>query len=437
MDKLDLNVALNREKIVTDISNFLTYFEKNKNNLTIKRGIYLYGPPGSGKTYFVNEVLTKLGYDVITYDAGDIRNKSIIDTITQNNMTDTNVLSLLTKKTRRLAIIMDEIDGMNNGDKGGINSLIKVIRPKKTRKQKLEEIAYIPIICIGNYHIDKKINELIKVCHSIAFQEPTNKQLTNIMTTIMPEITIDKILFNHIINYIQNDLRKLFSVYQIYKNNPDMVNNKNIMSIFIPKSFNEDTKDTTKKLINNQYSLSDHQLLMNETDRTIVGLLWHENIIEALNKLDKSSSIPLYITLLNNICTADYIDRITFQKQIWQFNEMSSLIKIFYNNNIFHNSIKSQKLTINSIRFTKVLTKYSTEYNNYLFIQGLCQTLNLDKKDLFSFFIKLQNLHTSGTIYNLFEQYEITKLDINRIYRYIDKFYTSTDTTEISDYLSE
>jgi len=31
---------------------------------------------------------------------------------------------------------MDEIDGMNNGDKGGINALIKLIRPKKTKKQK-------------------------------------------------------------------------------------------------------------------------------------------------------------------------------------------------------------------------------------------------------------------------------------------------------------
>ena len=37
---------------------------------------------------------------------------------------------------------MDEIDGMNNGDKGGINSLIKLIRPKKTKKQKLEEVTF-------------------------------------------------------------------------------------------------------------------------------------------------------------------------------------------------------------------------------------------------------------------------------------------------------
>ena len=45
---------------------------------------------------------------------------------------------------------------------------------------------------------------------------------------------------------------------------------------------------------------------------------------------------PLYMKLLDNICYSDYIDRITFQKQIWQFNEMSSLIKTFYNNKIYH-----------------------------------------------------------------------------------------------------
>ena len=57
---------------------------------------------------------------------------------------------------------MDEIDGMNSGDKGGINALIKLIRPKKTKKQKKEDITMNPIICIGNYHIDKKIKEMMK-----------------------------------------------------------------------------------------------------------------------------------------------------------------------------------------------------------------------------------------------------------------------------------
>ena len=39
----------------------------------------------------------------------------------------------MTKKKRNIAIIMDEID-MNNGDKGGLNSLIKLTEKDKNRK---------------------------------------------------------------------------------------------------------------------------------------------------------------------------------------------------------------------------------------------------------------------------------------------------------------
>jgi len=46
----------------------------------------------------------------------------------------------------------------------------------------------------------------------------------------------------------------------------------------------------------------------------------------------------------------------------------------------------------------------------------------MDKKDLFSFFIELKNNYDDNQILSLFENYEINKLDINRIYRYIEKY---------------
>ena len=49
-------------------------------------------------------------------------------------MSDQNIL-LLYGKSKKIAIVMDEIDGMNSGDKGGINSLIKLIRPKKLKNK--------------------------------------------------------------------------------------------------------------------------------------------------------------------------------------------------------------------------------------------------------------------------------------------------------------
>ena len=78
MDNIDINSILERNNIISEITNFLDVFKNNKSNLAIKRGMYIYGPPGSGKTYFINSILKNLGYDILTYDAGDIRNKSII-----------------------------------------------------------------------------------------------------------------------------------------------------------------------------------------------------------------------------------------------------------------------------------------------------------------------------------------------------------------------
>ena len=425
MEQLDFNTTLERESTATAIKDILINFESNKSNLSLKRGIYIYGAPGSGKTEFITSLLKELDYDVIKYDAGDIRNKSIIETITKHNMADKSVLSLFQDKPRPIAILMDEIDGMNNGDKGGINSLIKLIRPKKTKKQKLEEVTFSPIICVSNYHIDKKIKELMKVCSSFELKCPTQIQIKQIIQNTMPEL--DGVLASNIIKFLQGDLRKLSSIYNIYQNHCSILKNEIIQNIFKPKSYNEDTKEITKKLINNKFDFSEHLTVMNETDRTIVGLLWHENIIDVLGKLPKNISIPFYLKVLDNICFADYIDRITFQKQIWQFNEMSSLIKTFHNNKIYHESFDKQPVfNPTEVRFTKVLTKYSTEYNNSLFIQNLCQQLGMDKKDTFSFFLELRNNYSDEDIYGMFDSYDIGKLDINRIYRYLDK-YTKTE----------
>jgi DNA polymerase III delta prime subunit len=431
MENLNINHLLNREENAKKMKEILTHFEVNKSDLLLKKGIYVYGDPGSGKTTFVMDILKELNYDVIKYDAGDIRNKSVIDTITKHNMSDKNIMSLFHKKVKRIAIVMDEIDGMNNGDKGGINTLIKLIRPKKTKKQKLEEVTMNPIICIGNYHIDKKIKELMKVCTTIEIKTPTQPQIINIVKTIIP--IKEEELFNNVIQFIQGDLRKLNSIYNIYKNKESILNLDIIKKIFHMKSYSDDTKNITQKLINEPYHIDNHLTIMNETDRTIVGLLWHENIIDVIGKMKMNEALPFYLNMLDNVCFADYIDRITFQKQIWQFNEMSSLIKTFKNNKLYHDSFKKKpKYNPSEVRFTKVLTKYSTEYNNSTFIQNLCQQLAMDKKDIFSFFLDLKNKYDDAELLSLFENYEISKLDINRIYRYLEK-YTKEDAESISD----
>jgi hypothetical protein len=363
--------------------------------------------------------LNELNYDIIKFDAGDIRNTAVIEDITKQNISSTNVLNMLNKDKKRKVILMDEIDGMNNGDKGGINSLIKLIRPKKTSKQKKEHFSYNPIICISNYKTDKKIKELIKVCNTFELVTPDNLQIKSIINKCMPFLTKNE--SNKIINFTQGDLKKISNIMKICTNDKDFFNNDNLGIIFEKKNYNDDTKKTTKLLFNEKFDLSEHSCIINETDRTSIGLLWHENIIDSIDYLKSNDKINFYIKQLNNICFADYIDRITFQNQIWQFNEMSSLIKTFYNHKLYHD-FDFKKKKQNDIRFTKVLTKYSTEFNNIQFIQKLCQKLALDKSDLIGYFNELKASYTESDLLVLNDKYEIGKLEINRMFRYIEKF---------------
>lgn len=432
-NKMDIpmNEILNRQIIAEDIKKLLFSFDSNSNNVLFKKGIYVYGSPGCGKTEFVINILKEANYDIIKYDAGDVRNKVLIDTITSNNISNCNVLHMMSGIKKKIAIVMDEIDGMNNGDKGGITSLIKLIRQKKTKKQRIEDKTLNPIICIGNYYIDKKIKELMKVCNIFELKSPTNLQITKIMDYYIPP-TVYFPIKDIILNYIQGDLRKLNFIKNIYIKKPELMTEETLQNIFHVKSFNEDSKKITKSIINNPVSLAEHNICMNETDRTIVALLWHENIVDPIAKINKKKSFPFYLKILDNMCFADYTDRITFQSQIWQFNEMSSLIKTFYNNKLYHDTFPENVNQFQplEVRFTKVLTKYSTEYNNTLFVYNLCQQLDMEKKDLISFFQELRiyygkefynNIDTLNMVEKLFENYNINKLDIKRMYRYLDK----------------
>ena len=427
MENININLILGRTQMIQQIKACLTNISNNKNDITCGRGIYIYGSSGSGKTYLAKSLLKEMGYDVIMYNAGDIRNKSIIESITTNTMASNNIISIFNNKVKPIAIIMDEIDGMKTGDKGGMNTLIKLIRPKKTKKQKSEDSTVNPIICIGSYFIDKKIRELMKVCSVFELKTPPSAKIYTIVSELMPNTSNE--LHKKISEFLEGDLRKLSLLYNMYSVENTIITTDILENIFKKKSYSEDTKYSAQALLKNYVPLRNHNIFMNETDRTIVGLLWHENVIDYIDKLPENNRFQLYKNILQKICYADNFDRIIFKKQIWQLSELSSLIKTFYSNYIFHdwrqhnmNHLNNIILNKDEFRFTKVLTKYSTEYNNALFMQHLCQKICLDKKDTIAYFKDLRDKYTETELLDMHSHIELTKLDISRIYRYIDKF---------------
>jgi DNA polymerase III delta prime subunit len=436
LNMLDINTLFNRNNIFAAIKQILTQFDTNSTNVDFKKGIYIYGSPGSGKTRFILDLLKEMNYDVVKYDAGDVRNKALIESITCDNVSRHNVLDMMYGRVRKIAILMDEIDGMHKGDKGGISALVKLIRQKKTKKQKSEYKTMNPVICIGNYCMDKKITELMNVCHVFELPAPTNPQIQDILSKLIP-LSIQTDIQTQMVEYAQGDLRKVEFLCKLADKKPHILTSDNFQHIFHAKMYNEDYGKIAKQLFDNRLSIENHADFMNDNDRTIVALIWHENIPDRIKILPQNIRLPFYLKLIDNICFADYIDRITFQSQIWVFNEMSTFIKTFHNNYLFHEFFENRPSNelesirkMNDIRFTRIVTKYSTEYNNYLFICMLCQKLEMEKKDVVALFQELRISYGNefmnktdilNKVEKIFSDTDIRKLDIKRFYRYLNK----------------
>ena len=61
----EINTILDRNHAAATIKDLLLNFDNNVNDLTFKKGIYIYGSPGCGKTHFVTSLLKSIDYDMV------------------------------------------------------------------------------------------------------------------------------------------------------------------------------------------------------------------------------------------------------------------------------------------------------------------------------------------------------------------------------------
>jgi DNA replication protein DnaC len=58
--KIDNDEILERKEISKKIKQLLKDFDKNNQNILFKKGIYIYGSPGCGKTFFIKKLLKEI-----------------------------------------------------------------------------------------------------------------------------------------------------------------------------------------------------------------------------------------------------------------------------------------------------------------------------------------------------------------------------------------
>ena len=179
------------------------------------RAIMIHGPPGIGKTTAAHLAARLEGYDIVESNASDTRSKKLVDTGLKGVLDTTSLLGYFAgdgKKVeaqkKKLVLIMDEVDGMSAGDRGGVGALAAVC--KKT---------HIPMILICNERKLPKMRPFDHVTYDLPFRKPTTDQVrSRIMTICYREgLNIPANVINALIEGSRADIRQIINMLSTAK----------------------------------------------------------------------------------------------------------------------------------------------------------------------------------------------------------------------------
>lgn len=187
-----------------------------KNGMNNFRGVMITGPPGIGKTSSAHLCAKLAGFTPIELNASDARSKKLVENSTNIHNTSldgwmgkgeqTNAAGVVL--TDKSCLIMDEVDGMSAGDRGGVGALAALIRKTK-----------IPIICIANDRSAPKMKPLVNGTFGLPFRKPDANQIrSRIMTIIFKEkMRIPANVVDELITGVGSDIRQVLNMLSTWK----------------------------------------------------------------------------------------------------------------------------------------------------------------------------------------------------------------------------
>ena len=326
--------------------------------------VFLVGPPGVGKTTLAYRVLKARGLRVSEFNASHTRSGACFRKVILPLLQRGGVINMMEGGGQGgLGVILDEIDGLSSGEKGGLQTLLTYLREWNPTT------PGVPVIFISNTIQQRMLLMISRYCLTLHVGAAEEAQVQALLGAEVPAAW----------KRSAGDLRPLLRGE--YSRTPDSAESHDEAACPIPDGvvplahwclYGEVDPYLTLDLENN--------------DSNLAGLVLVENLPERLlaTKGNTREAWDMYRTLFRWVQESDYADYWAFFYQTWRLLALSQDVKLNTVNLFLSQKAPLAPLTpmgsrteipgVESLRYTPVLTKQSALFNAWKLLCELADT---------------------------------------------------------------
>lgn len=286
------------------------------------RAAMLSGPPGIGKTTAAHLIGELQGFDVVEYNASDTRSKSLLQSqvsqTLQNSTLALPTASVQSKSghTRKMMVIMDEVDGMSAGDRGGVGAMAALARTTN-----------VPLILICNERTLPKMRPFDRCVFDIPFRRPEASQVRHRLMSIAQAegLELDSSSIEQLVAATRSDIRQMLNLLETYRTT------KKKMSYDVSRQFSQ---SWNKEIVLKPFDIASRLLSRGSqssmTTNERLELYFHDYDFAPLmiqeNYLNTSPNLNASAEAAQSISDADLVDRrIHGPQQQWSLMPLHAL----------------------------------------------------------------------------------------------------------------
>lgn len=361
--------------------------------------LFLYGPPGIGKTTLAHAALEAAGYRVVEWNASQHRHKAAVEESLIPLLNSRNVADFFRPEgPRHLGVILDEIDGMSVGDKGGLVELLRILK---------EYSGSNAIVCISNEWMEKKFQPFLKLCQAFQVSAPSEQDVYRLIdaqfTKSKPPSEVIRTLTRDLSVVHSGDIRKILQSVREVRD--DILAGRMTASSVLRQiqsgltdahalGTNRIRRSETIKTAVGQLLRGELDILaevpLNNNDLNLAGLHLHESLPTWIRRHAGNgvAGYELYKRAFKTIVSSDRLDYYTFFFQHWTLFPLTYQAKLQAVNHQLFNTTPLQhpiRWSDADMEYTAVLSKQSMLYNQFRY---MCEMRDL--------FVAAEDAHDRG-----------------------------------------